>query len=178
MIIGIAGSLGSGKNTVADYLISKGFQHISLSDIIRNEAKKRYLDLSRDSLRILGNNLARKNGSDALAKMAMAAKKKKNFTISSIRKPGEVKYLKKIKNFKLLFVDASIKIRWQRIRKRSRVGESKISFKNFQKQEQIEISGKSSQRLDFCRKEADIIIDNSKNRLQLYRQIKKIIEDE
>ena len=39
--IGVTGTLGSGKDTLAAYLVSKGFEHISLSDLIREELKKK-----------------------------------------------------------------------------------------------------------------------------------------
>ncbi len=45
MIIGVTGKMGAGKDTFAVYLGKKGFIHISLSDIIRQEAVARGLSL-------------------------------------------------------------------------------------------------------------------------------------
>ena len=45
MIIGVVGTIGSGKDTVAEYLNQKGFQSISLSDILRGIMKQENLDV-------------------------------------------------------------------------------------------------------------------------------------
>ncbi|OGD56346.1 hypothetical protein A2V71_01340 [Candidatus Berkelbacteria bacterium RBG_13_40_8] len=175
MIIGVSGTLGSGKDTVSEYLIKKGWQHISLSDLIRKEAKKRGVGFDRDSLREFANLLAKEDGSDALAKIAITKKQKNNLVISSVRKPGEVDYLKKIPDFKLFFINASIKLRYKRIIKRARVGDMTMTFDEFEKQEKQEMSGKSSQVLSYCKSHADVIIDNSGSLENLYKQIDKVL---
>lgn len=175
MIIGVSGTLGSGKDTVAQYLIKKGFQHISLSDMIRAEANKRGMKIDRDSLRNLGNILAKEDGEDALAKKAIAEKKKENLVISSVRKPKEIDYLHTINDFQLLFVDAFIKIRYERIHKRARTGEKQMPFKDFKEKEEIEMSGKSSQVLSYCKDHADAIIDNSGSLENLYKQVNEVL---
>ena len=40
MIIGVTSTICAGKDSVADYLIKKGFVHISFSDYLRAELKK------------------------------------------------------------------------------------------------------------------------------------------
>lgn len=176
MIIGISGTLGAGKDTAAKYLEEKGFQHISLSDLIRKQAKKRGITLGRDSLRNFGNQLKEEKGEDALARIAINQKKKENLAISSIRKPKEVDYLKTFSDFKLIFVDAHIKIRFQRLQERRREGEEFLTLDQFRKQEEFEMSGKSSQRLDYCKEKADFFVDNSKELEHLLKQINSIVE--
>jgi dephospho-CoA kinase len=178
MIIGISGTLGSGKDTVAQYLAKKGWQHISLSDLIRAEAKKRGIGWDRDSLRNFANLLKTEQGGDALAKIAVKQKKKANFVISSVRKPEEVEYLRSIPSFKLLYVDAPIKLRYKRIITRARVGDTKLSLQDLKKQEQTEMSGKSSQVLSYCKDHADLTIDNSKSLKYLYKQMDKVLNAE
>lgn len=178
MIIGLSGTFGAGKDTVSQYLVKKGFQHISLSDIIREEATKRKMGHDRDSLRELGNILVREAGKEVLAKQALEKKKNKNLALSSIRRIAEIDFLHKNKDFVLLFVDAPIKIRYGRLHKRGRVGEGTMSFEDFKTKEKLEMSGKSTQRLDLCKKKADIMIDNSKTEKHLYKQIDKILNEE
>ena len=176
MIIGLSGTFGSGKDTVADYLINqKKFQHISLSDLIREEAKKRGLGIDRDSLRNLGNILASEIGEDALARMAIKRKKSANLVISSIRKPKEVDYLKSLTNFILIFVDAPIKLRFNRMSKRKRVGEESMTFDELKEKENLEMSGKSSQRLDYCKKMADKVILNTGTLENLYKKVDVVL---
>jgi len=178
MIIGISGTLGSGKDTVAQYLVKKGWQHISLSDLIRKEAKKRGIGWDRDSLRNFANLLKAESGGDALAKMAVKQKKKENLAISSVRKPEEVDYLQSISGFRLFYVDAPIKLRYKRIVSRARIGDTTITLQDLKKQEHTEMSGKSSQVLSYCKDHADVIIDNSKSLKDLYKQIDEVLNVE
>jgi len=67
MLIGLTGKSGSGKDTVADYLKEKGFIYFSLSDIIREECKKRGKKIERDNLIKIGNELRKKHGPSVLA---------------------------------------------------------------------------------------------------------------
>lgn len=173
MILGISGSLGSGKDTVAEYLIKKIFQHISLSNLLREEAKKRGIKSDRDSLREFSNVISKEQGSDFLAKLAINKKNKRNLVISSVRKPGEVDYLKILPDFKLIFVDAPIEIRFARIKNRGRSDEKEIGLQEFKEKEAIEKSGQSSQQLDYCKTKADYLIDNSRDLNHLYFQIEK-----
>lgn len=178
MIIGLSGTLGAGKDTVAQYLVQKGFQHLSLSDFVREEARRRKIGLDRDSLRELANIMVEKSGGEILAKIAMSRKKKKDLVLSSIRRIPEIDYLHKNKDFILIFVDAPIIIRYRRLRQRARVGDDTMSFKDFKAQEKLEMSGKSTQRLDLCKKKADVLIDNSQTEKHLFKQIDKIITKE
>ena len=57
MIIGLTGTISSGKSTVAEILIKKGFEHHTYSDILRLEAKKRNIEPTRQNLQKLGNKL-------------------------------------------------------------------------------------------------------------------------
>lgn len=124
MIIGIAGTLCSGKGTLTDFFKENGFESISLSDILREEAKKNNIELTRENLQKLGNKVREEYGSGALAVLAierMASKEK--LVIESIRNPGEVEELKKNKNFYLIAVDAPRELRAERLLKRYNEGE-------------------------------------------------------
>ena len=57
IIIGFTGRNGSGKTTACEMLGAKGFQYLSLSDAIREEAKRRGLAEERENLIALGNEL-------------------------------------------------------------------------------------------------------------------------
>ena len=84
MIIGLTGPNASGKGEAAEYLINKGYRYSSLSDIIRQEAKKLRIAPTRDNLINLGNAMRRKHGAAVLAKKA----KKYLNDFSSVLLPG------------------------------------------------------------------------------------------
>ena len=120
MIIGITGWFASGKDVVSDYLKQKGFIVFSLSDFLREELSNRGVELSRDNLRNVGNELRQKFGPNYLAKVALKKIQKstnQNFAISSIRQPAEVAELKKMPDFSLWEISAPAKIRFNRLKK-------------------------------------------------------------
>ncbi len=55
MIIGLTGANASGKGEAASYLKSKGFEYYSLSDILREEAKRKKIEPLRENLIKRGN---------------------------------------------------------------------------------------------------------------------------
>ena len=176
MIIGVTGLFASGKDTVADYLTSKGFDHFSLSAILREEAQKRGIQINRNNLIKLGTDLKQEEGHEVLAKRALE-RIKKDTVISSIRHPKEVLYFKQHSDFKLIEVFADPKIRYERMLKRARENDSKMSFDEFIKSEKIERSSGGGQEFDAVFKLTDTRLDNNKDLHYLYQQIDKIISN-
>ena len=66
VIIGTAGLNASGKGEVGNYLESKGFIFLSLSDAIREELTKEGKDHSRQNMIDKGNELRQKYGAGIL----------------------------------------------------------------------------------------------------------------
>lgn len=177
LIIGITGTLGAGKDTTAEYLVSLGFAHISLSGILREIATEKGLGMDRDTLRELGNELSKSDGEEALAIQALERTVADKLVVSSIRKPKEIEYFKSQPNFTLLFIDAPVELRHERMVARGRDIESQITIEEMTRQEELESSGKSSQRLDVCRDKADMIVDNSGTFDDLFAQIDNIVKE-
>ncbi len=176
LIIGITGTFSSGKDTVAEYLAKKGFFHLSLSDLVREECQKRKQYTSRDDLIKVANELRQNYGPGILAKIAKERiKDKEKIVISSIRNPAEVEELKKEGCFFLLAIDAPIKLRYQRAKKRGRIDDT-VTFEKFKKQEEFERKGNQfQQQLDKVILMADYTIINDKTLEELYQKIDKIL---
>ncbi len=178
MIIGISGTFGAGKDLVAKCLEEKkDFQHLSLADILREIAVENGIGVDRESVRILANKLNQEEGGDFLAQRALKRKSKKNLVISAVRRPEEIDLLKKQDNFILIFVDAPTEIRFQRLVSRSRDIEGQMTLDELKNKENLESSGKSSQRVDLCKEKADFIIDNSGTKDELHQKINKILKE-
>ena len=162
MIFGVTGYLASGKDVLADFLIKKGFGHLSLSDFLREDLKKRGIPESRENLTKLGNDLRNEFGDDYLASRALKLMNNGNFVITSIGRVAEARKLKELKGFKLIFVTADQKIRYNRLKSRNRIGDV-IDFNNFKKQEALESEGGNGlfREFDNLKKEADIVLENS-----------------
>ncbi len=180
MIIGLTSFIGAGKTTVGDYLVKKGFVFYSLSDVIREEIKSRGLEITRDRLVEVGNELRKRFGSSVLADRILDKINKgpkKNYVIDSIRNPAEIQTLRKIKGFRLFFIDAPIELRFKRIDERKRENDP-TSFEDFKKAEQREMQSKdsSSQQLLKCKQMADAVIINYSTVKALYKKIDKLVE--
>lgn len=176
MIYGVTGYVGSGKDTVVDFLVKHGYKHASLSDEIRYELKANNISETRGNLISMGNSLRKKFGNTILAQRALAhVKDKNNIILSSIRNPDEIKYLHSNPDFKLIFVEAPQKIRFDRIVLRHRVGDC-VVFKDFvAKEKQEESDNKNSQQMHKIKDFADIIIVNNDSLENLYKQINEKI---
>ena len=139
MIIGVTGRNGAGKDTVAEILIKKGFQHYSLSDALRAQARIRKQELTPDNLRGIGNELREKHGPGILAELALQnIRKDQHCVITSIRNPTEVEVLRKRKDFILINVDAPASMRYARISKRGKQGDINTleDFKRLEKEDE------------------------------------------
>ena len=178
MIIGLTGTLASGKDEFSRYLKQKGFEAYSLSDMIRDEAKQRGLELTRENLQKLGNELRRKRGFSALADMVLGKLRPgKNYVISSIRNPSEVEALRNSGSFTMVFVDAPIMQRFNRVISRARAGEQSLTFEQFRAQEEKEMASDdpSSQQLLRCRQMSDFELMNDSTIAEFHAKIEKII---
>lgn len=178
-IIGITGTIGAGKGTIVDYLVDHyQFNHYSVREYLIKEIKKRGLEVNRDSMVLVANDL-RANHSpsfivDELFNEAKAAQK--DAIIESIRTPGEVHSLRGKGDFILLAVDARPEIRYERIVSRNSETDH-VSFETFLENEQREMSttDPNKQNLSECIRQADHVLCNDQDFQYLYQQIDKII---
>jgi dephospho-CoA kinase len=147
MIIGITGLFGSGKDTAAEYLKKKGFEHHSLSDEIRIELKKRGIEATRENMQRAGTELREKFGRHEIARRALGRCKSGKCVLTSIRSPGAVKFLKKQADFVLWEIWCPLQKRYRRVMKRASLTEKNTtSFKEFRKQEEKELRGKGARQ--------------------------------
>ncbi len=180
MIIGLVGMFACGKDVVAEYLQQKGFTHYSLSDEIRIEARERKIELTRENLINLANEMRAKFGAGILADRArikMHLQKDNNYVISSIRNPDEIKALQQEANFVLVLVDAEIKKRFAWLKARAREGDLK-TFEEFVEKEKLEQNANpTKQQLHKVVKEAKITLKNDSTLAELYKKIDRLLYD-
>ncbi len=135
MIIGLTGSLASGKGVVSDFLKKQGFVYLSLSDELRQIAKEKKIELTRENLQNLGNQMREEKGAGVLAKLVSEKINNQKYikaVIDGIRNPAEIEELKKLNDYFLVSVDAPSGIRFERIIKRARESDPK-TFEDFLK---------------------------------------------
>lgn len=180
-IIGITGTIGSGKGTIVDYLVEKyNFTHYSVREFIAREVNKRGLEVNRDTLALVANDLRANNSPsyivDCLFEEAM--KSGCNCVIESVRTPGEVASLRKKGKFILFAVDADIRKRYERITLRKSETDS-VTFEKFVADEERELTtdDPNKQNLRKCIEMADYRIVNDENIDSLYENIKIVMDE-
>jgi len=175
MLLGLTGTNASGKTTVVNYLISRNFEHYSLSDILREELSQRKIEPTRENLIRVGNELREKFGSSILADRVKLKLSYSNTVIDSIRNPNEVQSLKQLANFYLVAVDAPVEMRYQRAISRQRI-ENVNNLSEFIAMENREKSFNTNhQNIVACMELADFKIHNDCELDKLHKSIDQII---
>jgi dephospho-CoA kinase len=179
IIIGITGTLGSGKGTIVKYLVrEKGFTHYSVREYLLEEIRKRNLPENRDSMVMVANELRQNNSpsyiTDQLFKQAL--KQNSDVIIESIRTPGEAESLRSKGEFYLFAVDADPKIRFNRIKLRNSETDQ-IDFDTFIANEKREMTATdpNKQNLNKCREMADFVFMNDGNREDLNQAVDNVL---
>lgn len=176
MVIGLTGKNGSGKGEVVQFLQSCGYEAYSLSDILREELKKKGKKITRENLIEIGRALRQKEGFSVLAERTLCKlEPDKNYVIDSIRNPEEVRALRKHrKDFILLSIEAKRSIRFSRIKARNREGDAK-TLQTFIQMEEREFKSQdpaAQQLLDTARM-ADHVVPNNGSLAKLHETLKK-----
>lgn len=183
--IGLAGTNGSGKDTVGHMLAEKHrYLFISVTEVLRNEAKRRGLPVDREVLRTISAEWRRELGLGVLVDKAIAEYEKDadqyaGVVMASLRNPGEADRIHEFGGT-MVWLDADPKIRYQRIQKnaasRNRAEEDNKTFEQFLAEEAVEmhkIAGGDSATLDSAevKKRCDIFISNDDNDLAVFQSI-------
>jgi dephospho-CoA kinase len=175
MLIGLTGTNSAGKGTVAEYLVTKGFEYFSLSDELRAIMKAEGIPPTRENMIKEGAKVRTEKGVGYFAQLVLG-KAGEKAVVDSIRNAGEINALKKRKGFILLGVDAPLELRFQRskLRKRAGDGNTLAEFKAKQEKEMKGCGGE--QNLSDCMKLADFTIINDSTKEKLYKKLDVLLE--
>jgi dephospho-CoA kinase len=178
-IIGITGTMGAGKGTIVEYLLSQhGFKHYSVRGYLIKVIEQRGMPVNRDSMVIVANELRANNKPSFIAEQLYkeALQNGQNCIIESIRTVGEVTELQSKGNFNLFSVDADRKIRYERILVRGSETDQ-VSYETFAENEDREMTATdpNKQNVGACMKLADNHFTNNGTFDELYAQVDAVL---
>ena len=179
-VIGLTGRMGSGKGEVALLLESSGFQPISLSDIVRQEAASAGAASSRKSLQDIGNLLRKKGGAGVLAariREQIERSEEPRWVVDGIRNPTEIAELRKLPGFILWAIDTDIETIMARMAKRGRATD-RLSREEILKRLQREWGENEDtlgQQVGLCMTMADAAIMNNGDRHNLRERVNNLL---
>ena len=182
-LIGLSGTNGSGKDTIGHMLAERyKFLFISLTDMLRDEARERGEEPTREVLRTISAEWRRESGSlGVLVDKAVEQYKKVKSTypgglvVASIRNPGEVETIHGLEGI-VIWADADPKIRYKRIQAnkatRGRKEEDEKTFDQFLAEEQAEMTSsgdKATLNMSEVKAKADLTITNDGNEIESFK---------
>jgi cytidylate kinase len=173
-LIGISGTDGSGKDSLGQLLAERYNWHfLSVTDILRDELKRRGIILKRQNLRKLSAEWRKDYGLGVLVDKAIrvygsSQDSHSGLVIASIRNVGEVDRIHELEG-KVVWVDADPKIRYARIANRNRGSEDHVTFEEFLTEENAQsnnLGDDTGLNLNGVKAKADIFIENQNNNLE------------
>ena len=146
-----------------------------ISQVIKDFAKEKGIEPTRENLIKIGSNLVKENGAGFFVKVLVDKTPEELIIITGARRIGVVEYMRKNHNLILLAINASPEIRFQRSTVRNKLGEAK-TLAEFVENEQKENSSPNTERLFECIKLADYTIDNNSDVETFYKKIDEFLK--
>jgi cytidylate kinase len=182
-IIGLAGTNGSGKDTVGQILAGHhNYLFISVTELLRDEAKRRNLPVERENLRMISAEWRRESGLGVLVDKAVAEFEKKpgsyaSVAMASLRNPGEADRIHELGGT-MVWVDADPHVRYSRVQAnaagRGRAEEDTKTFEQFLAEEQAEMNKQvgaddATLNMGAVKEKCDIFLTNDGDDLETFQ---------
>ncbi len=147
-IIAFVGLPLSGKSTASSVAKELGIPVIVMGDVVREEVRRRGLELTDENAGKIANELREKEGMDAIAKRCVpkireAGREKGVVVVDGVRGIAEVERFRKSfgDDFVLIAIESPIELRFERAKKRGREDDRGINtIEDLKKRDEREIS--------------------------------------
>lgn len=178
LILGVTGEMGSGKGVIAKHVALEysGGTH-KFSTMLRDLLKRMYIEESRENIAKLSKMLRQNFGEEVFANtMYHETQNDKHeiVVIDGIRRIADITYLKQLENFKLIYVDADLETRYQRVVDRGEnENDAQKTMEEFKRDQEIE----SEIQIRDLKNYADYVVANNGTFQDLYKQVTDIIKE-
>jgi dephospho-CoA kinase len=178
IILGISGEIASGKDTVAHYLVDRyGATLFMFSDPLRDILGRLHLVENRENLTRISGIIRKEFGDDILSKsIAMDAVKDPGplVVIDGVRRHSDIEAVKGHPEFSLIYVEADMRIRYERIVKRRQNSDDETkTFEEFKKDHLLETEIAIPELKDHSR----FVVDNSGTLEDLFGQVDAVMAE-
>jgi len=138
IILGFAGEIASGKGTATKYIVEKyNGSSYRFSTMLRDVLDRLYLGHSREAIQKLSTFLRQTFGENLMAKVMFEDVKKdvrEVIAIDGVRRLADIEYLSQLPEFKLVYVEADMEKRFERITRRGEnMDDGAKTFEEFKK---------------------------------------------
>jgi dephospho-CoA kinase len=176
-IIGFAGEMVSGKTTAATYMIENyGAVSYRFSTILRDVADRLALDQSRTNLAKLSTVLRENFGQDLLAKVVAEDVKNSDadvIVIDGVRRFEDIKYLKELPEFSLVYMSVDFDTRYERITKRRENADDATKTKEEFKADN---EAEAEREIPELEAHAGVVVDNMGDMDTLYKRLDALVK--
>ena len=144
IIIGVCGLRRSGKSIIISHLVEKrNFRFYSMSILVKKEAMKRGISLTLKNLKDLGDELRYTNNNKGYLATKLLEEIRtdeslaegENIVVGGFKNDGEVEVFQRDPKFKLLGIEASKEVRFDRFIAEGKSEETKEDFKEFEERD-------------------------------------------
>lgn len=175
-IIGLTGEMGSGKSTVARYLMEKyGASSHRFSVPLRDVLDRMHIEQKRENIGKLSTVLRQTFGEDLFAKIMFEDVKADDhavIVVDGVRRPSDIEHLRQFPEFKLVYLKAPLESRYDRIRHRTENSDDKNKPFDVFQQEQ---SQEAETEIASLEQHADVVIPNNGTMQDLFDAVDKVV---
>ena len=172
IIIGFSGEMASGKGTCAKYFVE---HHDAVtyrfSTPLRDVVKRLHLPEDRGTIQHMSTTLRTEFGEDLLAKVIFGDVQSDTHelvVVDGVRRPDDVKYLRQLPEFKLVYIEAPMETRHERIVLRGEnADDTSKTWEQFQKDHESE----PELQIKDLKQLASDVVDNSGDLNALHAQL-------
>ena len=183
MIIGLTGTIGSGKGTVTKYLKDKGFVHYSSSKLLGELLEKEGKAKIRDNFSPLATSLQEKYPGGVVEKNyreKYLEEQPEHAVFEAIHRQSEARFIKSVGGV-VWGVDADLQTRYQRVIERKEGEKDDTTFEDFKRQVLIEEEGGGDSARDNNIRavitEADVVLTNDGTVEELHAQVEEALRN-